>query len=108
MRPGIGVDIFTQGKTLEEFAANIREAVDLHFADDWKKERPSVSSQYPGLRSIMMSRLDESVVEEYPPDADLTDELLSDEEIEDMKASTDDIRAGRVKTLKTVRGELHI
>ena len=56
----------------------------------------------------MMSRLDEIVVEEYPPDADLTDELLSDEEIEDMKASTDDIRAGRVKTLKTVRDKLHI
>ncbi|MGD0080175.1 MAG: hypothetical protein ABSB80_05955 [Methanoregula sp.] len=29
---GIGVDIFTQGKTLDELAANIREAVELHFA----------------------------------------------------------------------------
>ena len=34
---GIGVDIFTQGKTLEEFAANIREAVELHFADALEK-----------------------------------------------------------------------
>jgi predicted CopG family antitoxin len=31
------------------------------------------------------------------------DEPLSGEEIEDMKASLDDIKAGRVKTLKTVR-----
>jgi predicted CopG family antitoxin len=36
------------------------------------------------------------------------DEPLSDEEIEDMKASLEDIRAGRVKTLKTVRTELGI
>lgn len=36
------------------------------------------------------------------------DEPLSDEEIEDMKASLDDIKAGRVKTLKTVRHELGI
>jgi hypothetical protein len=31
------------------------------------------------------------------------DEQLSDEEIEDMKASLDDIRAGRVRTLKEIR-----
>jgi predicted transcriptional regulator len=36
------------------------------------------------------------------------DEPLSDEEIEDMKASLDDIRAGRVKTLKAVRAELGV
>jgi len=36
------------------------------------------------------------------------DEPLSGEEIEDMKASLDDIKAGRVKTLKTVRTELGI
>jgi hypothetical protein len=36
------------------------------------------------------------------------DEPLSDEEIEDMKASLEDIKAGRVKTLKTVRKELGI
>lgn len=36
------------------------------------------------------------------------DEPLSDEEIEDMKASLEDIKAGRVKTLKTVRKELEI
>ena len=35
-------------------------------------------------------------------------EPLSDDEIEDMKASLDDIRAGRVKTLKTIRTELGI
>jgi len=45
---------------------------------------------------------------DYPLNGDVTNELLSDEEIEDMKASLDDVRAGRVKTLKTVRGELHI
>jgi len=36
------------------------------------------------------------------------DEPLSDEEIEDMKASLEDIRAGRVKSLKAVRDELGI
>ena len=36
------------------------------------------------------------------------DEPLSDEEIEDMKASLDDIRAGRVKTLKAIRSELGV
>jgi predicted RNase H-like HicB family nuclease len=34
---GIGVDIFTQGKTLDELMANIREAVELHFADEIEK-----------------------------------------------------------------------
>jgi hypothetical protein len=28
---GIGFDIFTQGKTLDELMTNIREAVELHF-----------------------------------------------------------------------------
>ena len=28
---GIGVDIFTQGKTLDELISNIKEAVELHF-----------------------------------------------------------------------------
>ncbi|MDD3136063.1 MAG: hypothetical protein PHF57_11360 [Methanoregula sp.] len=36
------------------------------------------------------------------------DEPLSDEEIEDIKASMDDIKAGRVQTLKEVRNELGI
>lgn len=30
---GIGEDIFTQGKTLDELMDNIREAVELHFED---------------------------------------------------------------------------
>jgi hypothetical protein len=30
---GIGEDIFTQGKTLDEVAKNIRDAVALHFED---------------------------------------------------------------------------
>ena len=30
---GIGVDVFTQGETLDELIANIREAVALHFED---------------------------------------------------------------------------
>ena len=38
----------------------------------------------------------------------IDDEPLSDEEIEDMKASLDDIKAGRVKSLKTVRKDLGI
>ena len=36
---GIGVDIFSQGKTLDGLMRNIREAVALHFEDDLKKGR---------------------------------------------------------------------
>jgi hypothetical protein len=36
------------------------------------------------------------------------DEPLSDEEIEDMEASLNDIRAGRVRTLKEARSDLGI
>jgi len=31
---GIGVDILTQGKTLDEVMGNIHEAVELHFAEE--------------------------------------------------------------------------
>ena len=31
---GIGVDIFTQGKTVDEVTANIREAVEVHFENE--------------------------------------------------------------------------
>ena len=34
---GIGVDIFTQGKTLDELAENIKEAVEVHFEELLKK-----------------------------------------------------------------------
>jgi len=30
---GIGVDIFTQGKTLDELFENIKEAVEVHFEE---------------------------------------------------------------------------
>jgi len=36
---GIGVDIFTQGKTLDELMKNLNEAVALNFEDDLKKGR---------------------------------------------------------------------
>ena len=36
---GIGVDIFTQGKTLDELMRNINEAVALNFEDELKKGR---------------------------------------------------------------------
>ncbi len=36
---GIGVDIFTQGKTLDELMKNINEAVALNFEDELKKGR---------------------------------------------------------------------
>jgi hypothetical protein len=36
------------------------------------------------------------------------DEPLSDNEIEDMKSSRDDIKAGQIKSLKTIRTELGI
>ncbi len=31
---GMGVDVFTQGDTLDELMANIKEAVSLHFAEE--------------------------------------------------------------------------
>ena len=34
---GIGVDIFTQGKTLDELMENIKEAVEVHFEEVLKK-----------------------------------------------------------------------
>jgi len=34
---GIGMDIFTQGKTLDELAENIKEAVEVHFEELLKK-----------------------------------------------------------------------
>jgi hypothetical protein len=34
---GIGVDIFTQGKTLDELMKNIREAVEVHFDEVLEK-----------------------------------------------------------------------
>ncbi len=34
---GIGIDIFTQGKTLDEMMGNIREAVELHFEEELAK-----------------------------------------------------------------------
>jgi predicted RNase H-like HicB family nuclease len=33
---GVGEDVFTQGKTLDELYANIQEAVALHFEDRLK------------------------------------------------------------------------
>lgn len=34
---GIGVDIFTQGKTLDELMENIKEAVEVHFEEILRK-----------------------------------------------------------------------
>lgn len=34
---GIGEDIFTQGKTLDELIRNIKEAVEVHFVELLKK-----------------------------------------------------------------------
>jgi len=34
---GIGVDIFTQGKTLDELMGNIHESVGLHFEEELNK-----------------------------------------------------------------------
>jgi len=31
---GIGVDIFTQGKTLDKLMANVKEAVAIHFEEE--------------------------------------------------------------------------
>ena len=34
---GIGVDIFTQGRNLDDLMSNIEEAVSLHFEDELKR-----------------------------------------------------------------------
>ena len=34
---GIGVDIFTQGKNLDDLMRNVREAVAVHFEDELKR-----------------------------------------------------------------------
>ena len=34
---GIGVDVFTQGKNLDELMENIRDAVELHFEEELAK-----------------------------------------------------------------------
>jgi len=34
---GIGVDIFTQGKTLDELMENIKEAVEVHYGEILEK-----------------------------------------------------------------------
>ncbi|MCX6684010.1 MAG: type II toxin-antitoxin system HicB family antitoxin [Methanoregula sp.] len=34
---GIGVDIFTQGRTLDDLMAHIREAVGIHFEEELEK-----------------------------------------------------------------------
>jgi len=36
---GIGDDIFTQGKTLDELMGNIEEAVALHFEEELKENK---------------------------------------------------------------------
>ena len=37
---GIGVDLFTQGRTLDELMENIREAVVLHFEEELARGVP--------------------------------------------------------------------
>ena len=37
---GIGVDIFTQGRTLDKLMGNIREAVVLHFEEELARGEP--------------------------------------------------------------------
>ena len=51
---GIGVDIFTQGKTLDELMDNIKEAVEVHFEELLKKgeEVKILSISETGVRSI--------------------------------------------------------
>jgi hypothetical protein len=34
---GIGEDIFTQGKTVDELYANIKEAIGLHFEEEFRR-----------------------------------------------------------------------
>ena len=36
---GIGEDIFTQGKTLDELMGNIKEAVSLHFEEELNRDK---------------------------------------------------------------------
>ena len=47
----IDFDVFTQGKTLDELARNLKEAVQLHFEDD--PESLSDYSPNPSLFTMM-------------------------------------------------------
>ncbi|HWX38355.1 MAG TPA: hypothetical protein VNY09_03885 [Candidatus Sulfotelmatobacter sp.] len=40
---GIGEDIFTQGQTVDELCANIKEAVTLHFESESRPRTTSIS-----------------------------------------------------------------
>jgi hypothetical protein len=59
---GIGVDIFTQGKTLDELTENIKEAASLHFEDilETGEELKMRTLKAPCLTAIcrISSRLD--------------------------------------------------
>jgi len=44
---GIGVDIFTQGNTMDELMSNIKEAVALHFGDTEEVSEVLVMSALP-------------------------------------------------------------
>jgi len=55
---GIGVDIFTQGKTLDELMENIKEAVEVHFGEILEKGEE--------IRILLISEI------EVPPIAKIT------------------------------------
>jgi len=51
---GIGVDIFTQGKTLDELIENIKEAVEAHYGELLEKgEDIRMTSHIPGTLSAI-------------------------------------------------------
>ena len=47
----LDVDVFTQGKTLDEAVNNLKEALELHFSDD--PEAASAFSPNPSLFTMM-------------------------------------------------------
>ena len=49
---GIGDDIFTQGKTLDELMKNIQEAVALHFEEELKENKVIETSITPASSSF--------------------------------------------------------
>jgi predicted RNase H-like HicB family nuclease len=54
---GIGVDIFTQGETLDELMENIKEAVEVHFEGRTQYYIPRHSKIAKGTRNDILSKV---------------------------------------------------
>jgi len=59
---GIGEDIFTQGKTLNDLINNIKEAVETHFMEYLERDRRKSEGN---AREILNSHFKSTVISKY-------------------------------------------